>query len=226
MGTVDRRFGQFLLASLAMHGLVMFALHGPRMVSPETLPPITLELRLLPEAAPVPVPPKPLAQPSVPDRPVERKPVLTSDKPAPARPAEPVAPVAPPALATAPATSSTPAPAPLPEVRMPAPPVVSQADLLADYRQRLGALLARQHEYPRLAAMRGWEGEVMLRVRVARKGNLLAVQLDRSSGFDVLDQHALAMLERLGGFPPLPDDMQASEIQVVVPVSYKLKKQA
>jgi protein TonB len=101
---------------------------------------------------------------------------------------------------------------------------VPAADLLAAYRQRLTQLLAGQHEYPRIAALRGWEGEVRLRLRVARKGNLLGVVLDHSSGFDVLDQHALAMLAALGGLPPVPEGLDGNEIQVVVPVSYKLNK--
>lgn len=99
-----------------------------------------------------------------------------------------------------------------------------QGELLAGYRQRLTELLARQQEYPRIAALRGWEGEVRLRLKVARKGNLVAVHLDHSSGFEVLDQHALAMLEALASLPPLPDGLEANEIQVVVPINYKLKK--
>jgi protein TonB len=71
--------------------------------------------------------------------------------------------------------------------------------------------------------MRGWEGEVRLRLRVARKGALLAVSVERSSGFEVLDQHALALVEQLRGLPPLPEEIGAGEVQVVVPVSYRLK---
>lgn len=103
-------------------------------------------------------------------------------------------------------------------------PVAPQNSLLAAYRQRLTEIFAGQQTYPRVAALRGWEGEVRLRLRVARKGNLLAVHLDHSSGFDVLDQHALAMLEQLASLPPLPDGLDVNEIQVVVPVNYKLKK--
>jgi len=72
--------------------------------------------------------------------------------------------------------------------------------------------------------LRGWEGEVRLRLRIARKGNLLAVQLDRSSGFEVLDQHALARLSDHGDFPPLPERWEGSELQVVIPIHYKLRK--
>lgn len=105
-----------------------------------------------------------------------------------------------------------------------AAPAKPQSEVLDAYRRRLGELLARHQEYPRVAALRGWEGEVRLRLKVARKGNLLGVQVDRSSGFEVLDQHALAMLEALAGLPPLPEALEANEIQVVVPINYKLKK--
>jgi protein TonB len=106
------------------------------------------------------------------------------------------------------------------------PPVAvrSDSELLDNYRRRLGELFARQQEYPRIAALRGWEGEVRLRLKVARKGQLLSIHLDRSSGFEVLDQHALAMLETLASLPPLPEALEANEVQVVVPINYKLKK--
>lgn len=100
----------------------------------------------------------------------------------------------------------------------------SQEDLLAGYRRRLTDFLARQQEYPRIAAMRGWEGEVRVRVRVARKGSLIGVTLDHSSGYDILDKHAIAMLEGLGGLPALPEGFNSSELQVVVPVSYSLRR--
>ena len=41
--------------------------------------------------------------------------------------------------------------------------------LLERYGRNLSSLLARQQNYPRLAALRGWEGEVQLRVTIARK---------------------------------------------------------
>lgn len=121
-------------------------------------------------------------------------------------------------LASPPVAAQTTAPV------APVSPVPPQNSLLAAYRQRLTEIFAGQQTYPRVAALRGWEGEVRLRLRVARKGNLIAVHLDHSSGFDVLDQHALAMLEQLASLPPLPDGLDVNEIQVVVPVNYKLKK--
>lgn len=123
-----------------------------------------------------------------------------------------------------PGAAASPATAGMADADVPAAPVRPQAGLLDAYGRHLAELLARQQEYPRVAALRGWEGEVRLRLKVARKGNLLAINLDRSSGFDVLDQHALAMLGAFGSLPPLPEGLEANEIQVVVPVNYKLKK--
>ena len=108
---------------------------------------------------------------------------------------------------------------------LPGPALAGGGEALLDgYRRQLQALVSAPRDYPRLAALRGWEGEVRLRLRIARKGNLLAVQLDRSSGFEVLDQHALARLSDHGDFPPLPERWEGSELQVVIPIHYKLRK--
>lgn len=144
----------------------------------------------------------------------------------PPRPTPAAAPAAPAAAGAAP--TAMPAQSEAPREPVPPPPpgvgLPDQASLLARYGSRLSELLARQQEYPRLALMRGWEGEVRLRLRVARRGNLVAVNLDRSSGFDVLDQHALALVQRLSELPPLPEGLETSEIQVVVPIRYTLRK--
>lgn len=137
-----------------------------------------------------------------------------------------------PPLATQPAAVAAPVSDALPALAAAqATPAASAASaapageaLLDAYRRQLQALVSAPRDYPRLAALRGWEGEVRLRLRIARKGNLLAVQLDRSSGFEVLDQHALARLSDHGDFPPLPERWEGSELQVVIPIHYKLRK--
>jgi protein TonB len=101
-----------------------------------------------------------------------------------------------------------------------------QNKLLGNYAQQISRLLAGHQEYPRLAAMRGWEGEVRLRLKIARKGNLLSIQVDHSSGYAILDQHALQLVDLAGNLPAMPDEMEGHEIQVIVPVNYKLRKSA
>ncbi len=230
---VNRRFGLILLLSLVLHGGLFAVINGQRQASPVVLPPIFATLRFLAPApsasesgstaaTPAPaarvaaaIPPKARQFPSRPEHPSAR---AETPSAGPANVPAQTAPAAPAAVASDnSAVATSPATAPSLAAR-------SDSELLDGYRRRLGDLFARQQEYPRIAALRGWEGEVRLRLKVARKGQLLGVQVDRSSGFAVLDEHALAMVEALPGLPPLPEALDANEIQVVVPINYKLKK--
>ena len=227
---VNRRFAAIFGLSLLLHASLFALTSWQRKHSKISLPPIIASLRLNLVAPSQPVAaaaiaPAPAALPPKVRQHSPRVENLSSRRIAEAagpaiQPAASSSLVQPVAAASGPPTTPSVA---SPAAVEPAPPR-PQAELLAGYRQRLSELFARQQEYPRIAALRGWEGEVRLRLRVARKGNLLAVQLDHSSGFEVLDQHAIAMLEALTGLPPLPEALDSNEIQVVVPINYKLKK--
>ena len=249
----DRRFQHMLGLSVLLHGALFVALPRPS-VTPPAMPQLVASIRLVMPEVSMPAPaPAPAAQPApvqealqapaaAPRSPraerAEARPVLATPQPArpalrqalaasPATPSEPVAvPVTPPAMPTelaaapraAEATAAPPATPPHPTAQR------ASTEAIDSYRRQLTDLVAREHEYPRVAAMRGWEGEVRLRLRVARRGQLLGVRVDRSSGFEVLDQDALALLEGHGSLPPLPDALELAEIEVVVPITYRLRK--
>lgn len=224
---VDRRFWSILLISVLIHAAAMAWTRGMITTQQPELPPLMATLRAmvttptlpseqLAEPTPALVPPKVRQRIARAESPAT--PVMTTA----AGPAGNTFQV--PVVAAAAATDVQAAPAVVPAIPTQASSSApSQDELLANYRRRLTDLLARHQEYPRVAAMRGWEGEVRVRVRVARKGSLLGVTLDHSSGYEILDKHALAMLEGLGGLPALPDGFGPSELQVVVPVSYSLR---
>ena len=229
---VNRKFWAILGLSILFHASLFVLTSWQRQNGPVSLPPILASIRLMavtesgPAAnvapAPAAVPQKARQEAGRSERPVPRATPTAGPANVPASVPSPSSAMASENLAPAAAAS-----APTAEAAPPAPAIAPQrpqSEVLDGYRQRLGELFARHQEYPRVAAMRGWEGEVRLRLKVARKGNLIGVALDRSSGFDVLDQHALAMLEQLASLPPLPEALDANEIQVVVPVNYKLKK--
>lgn len=75
--------------------------------------------------------------------------------------------------------------------------------------------------YPRLAWRRGQEGTVWLRVQVDSSGKALAIQIDRSSGFDVLDKAAIKAV-RSWRFLPALQDGQAQASYVKIPVKFQL----
>lgn len=249
---VDRKFWAILGISAVLHATLLLVVPWERPTQGITLPPITATLRLLSSIESGPPAVAPVAPPAVPEKarpkvpPVEppAPPVVKRAGPAIApaattRPDSRVVAVAAPSPVAAPTVApaapsagpAEPAPPPVaiaerqPAVAVAAPaPGPSNRESLDRYRQQLTDLFAGRHDYPRLAALRGWEGEVRLRLKVARKGNLLGVALDRSSGFDVLDRHAQALIESFGVLPPLPESLDGNEIQVVVPINYKLRR--
>jgi protein TonB len=50
--------------------------------------------------------------------------------------------------------------------------------------------------YPPLALARGWHGTALLRVWIDQTGSIERVEIERSSGFDILDAAAVAAVER------------------------------
>ena len=226
-------------ASVALHALALLWQHGGLPHVDGTIPQ-TLQV-VLKSAAPIPMPTeaRPAPQPVVPTpaartRPVDaaRTPPILSRpssthaaKPAPAARTE--AAPATPAPLEAPAEPAPRPPAPALAAAAPPPLAADEAPdpaQLERYGRSLSSLLARQQNYPRIAALRGWEGEVQLRVTIARKGNIVATQIVRSSGFEVLDQNAVQLVSSAGPLPRPPEHLQNREIQVIVPVHYKLEK--
>lgn len=90
----------------------------------------------------------------------------------------------------------------------------------AQVEARLRTHLAQHFVYPELARRRGWEGEVVLRLRIVPPGTIEHVQVARSSGYDVIDRAAMRALGRaeLSGAAVLS---QSFEMQL--PIIYRLR---
>ncbi|CAB1214253.1 energy transducer TonB [Acinetobacter bouvetii] len=76
-------------------------------------------------------------------------------------------------------------------------------------------------EYPEVALDRGWEGVVMLRVKVSPTGNPLEINLKTSSGKKALDEAAIKTVKRWK-FSPAIRGNTPIEGWVDVPIHFKL----
>lgn len=93
----------------------------------------------------------------------------------------------------------------------------------SEAREAIVAELARYFHYPRLAQQRGWEGTVVLTVRILPDGRLDEIRVKRSSGRSLLDRsarHALAEVERL---PQFADRIGNDGLALEIPVTYRLE---
>lgn len=196
-----------------------------KMIKP---PVLTIEL-----APPQPAPPPP--PPVKPPEPVKPK-VVPPPKPIPqnlpkpvmAKSPEVVQPPPPPVIA-APPKSEAPPPtvvAPVAPPAEPQKPTVNQADV-DSARNQYGNLLSREvakhKQYPKIAQMRGWQGDVELDLQIDGSGNLVASKVRTSSGFEALDKQALEMVKKAAPFPLPPEALRSKTFNVIIPVSFKLE---
>lgn len=89
-------------------------------------------------------------------------------------------------------------------------------------RSRLLANLANHFSYPALARRNGWEGTVLLGLRVEADGQLEKIRLERSSGYAVLDNSALNSLKRVGQVAEARAWLEGHSVDMQLPVIYRL----
>ena len=76
-------------------------------------------------------------------------------------------------------------------------------------------------EYPEMGVFLGYQGNVIVRIRVSAKGESLGVEILRSSGHKVLDDSAATAL-RKWRFTPTKHDNTPMNDSVIITVSYVL----
>jgi len=232
----NRAFHYAVLASLALHALLLFAFPdlldtARRAVS---LPPQIIARLMAPEPAPAPAapvepvrreapPPKKTAKPAPPEAPPAPRPapVLSTPQPTPA-PAPPVEAATPPAPPSPPIAAVEPQPASPPQASS-QPPAQAPESLSRDqYRMQLIDEARRHKRYPPLARENNWQGDVRVGVAIAANGRP-SVTLKGSSGYDVLDRQALEMFTQAARAVPIPPALRGKEFVLEVRAVYGLE---
>lgn len=239
----ERPLAAAIVISIAIHAMALTLFPQLRTLQRDAEHPLQVDiLRQALEAAPAqapaaadPVPaPKPVPV-SPPERPRAKPARLLP--PVPAREAAPVTPPAPqqsvlsasPEAPPQPSQFSVPAaseradvaPAPLRDSEPVTPP---DPDLLAGYGQALSQAIGRHQRYPRIAQMRGWQGTAMVALKFGSGNRLLATTLHKSSGHEVLDEQALAMVKDAQPLPNPPERLRNRDFAVLVPIVFRIKE--
>lgn len=211
-----------LVATLALHALVLAALmsYAPARSALLQAAPIMIDLITPPKIEPVPPveipppPPKPKPRPKIRPKPVIKRPeppppVVTApiEAPTPVEAAPPPPPPPPPPPEPEPIVAPAPPPAPV---------MVSAPVFNADYLQN------PPPRYPMLSRRLGEEGRVVLRVLVNPGGGADEVQIRASSGHERLDDAARETVRRWR-FLPAKRGEQPVAAWVLIPISFRLE---
>jgi len=234
-----------VVCSILLHALLVVILPNIKFDQPEK--PIPLEIQIQKPAKPEPVAvaqpeqvveePKPeVKKPEPVKKIIEPKPITKTVKaPSPVTEVEKVTPpveaqptpnviAVEPKPNTAPVAVVAPPAPPAPEVV--SPPERSPAEIdnaLGNYGDLLGRAIAKHKQYPRIAQTRGWEGEVLLDLKLDGNGKVLSASISKGSGYDALDKQALEMVRKASPFPPPPEALRNRTFNITVPVSFKLE---
>lgn len=196
----------------------------PPVAEPEPVqpPPETIKPKIEPEVKPK-IKPKPKLQPQPIPLPTPL-PVVEEMEPTPAPPPEIIA-VAPKIEAAPVQTVPKIVPIEKPEPPPP-PPVPSQTDIndaRGKYGNALWSAISKHKKYPRIAQMRGWQGEVIVELQLDGNGKINSKKVVQSSGYSALDKQALEMVEKALPFPVPPEVLRGSNFTITVPVPFKLE---
>lgn len=134
-------------------------------------------------------------------------------------------------IAVAPKPEATPSPmppAPVVAATPPPPTGPSQADIddaKGRYGNTLWGAIGKQKQYPKVALLRGWQGEVVVELQLDGSGKLKSKKIIQSSGHNVLDEKALDMVDKAAPFPAPPDTLRGSSFSIKVPIPFKIEDQ-
>jgi TonB family protein len=76
--------------------------------------------------------------------------------------------------------------------------------------------------YPHWAREAGYEGIAKIRFAILSDGKLGEVSIIDSSGYDILDNAAIAAIEKAAPFPPLPESLNRDILRIELPIVFKL----
>jgi protein TonB len=117
-------------------------------------------------------------------------------------------------------THTAPVQAVKPEVT---PSQVEIDDARGQYGNALWSVISKHKKYPKIAQMRGWQGEVIVELQLDGSGKIKSRKISQSSGYEILDNQALEMVEKAQPFPTPPETLRNSAFTITVPVPFKLE---
>lgn len=236
-GLADRQHRQLalaVLASLALHALILFLLSSYKEFTQARAAPPPLTARLAKPVVPSPetpkIEPRPPASPPAPRPASVVKPVAPQPAPAPV-PAAAVLSVEPAKHAAEPAFAAPAAPLEgiaRTDARADAPPALAAASgpdpgSVARFRLELMEIARRYKRYPRIAQDNNWEGRVELRVAFADNGALASLTVKQGTGRAVLDEEAQAMIRSAQPHASIPPALRGKSFTLEIPVDFFLK---
>lgn len=91
-----------------------------------------------------------------------------------------------------------------------------------DYTSQIIGMIYKSVSYPSSAVKRNQQGSVRAEVVINRDGSVSKMTIIEESNFKLLNQAVLSAIKKAAPFPPLPNELKMEQLELVVPVAFKL----
>lgn len=99
----------------------------------------------------------------------------------------------------------------------------NSTDPRALYAGQIAQLIQRNLHYPLSAKKLGQQGIVFVSMVIDKDGKILKAEIKKKSPFHAFNVSSLETIQRVGKFPPIPQDAGVEQYDVTVPVRYILE---
>lgn len=94
------------------------------------------------------------------------------------------------------------------------------SSVITDYAKGVQQKIAERISFPFAAKENGWDGVVMLSLKILSDGQLNDVFVKESSGHSIFDSDAVNTAKIVAPYAPFPVEMEMDEVTVSIPVTY------
>ena len=98
----------------------------------------------------------------------------------------------------------------------------SEASPYRDYLLQIRRRIEELWKYPPEAIAAGQEGNAVIRFTVEANGSLASSQVMTTSGSEILDEGALAVVQAAAPYAPLPTEFNLSRLHITATFSYRM----
>ena len=98
----------------------------------------------------------------------------------------------------------------------------SRIDPMREFLELIRNKIENAKMYPHWAREAGYEGITKIRFAILSDGQLGEVSIVDSSGYDILDNAAIAAIEKAAPFPPLPNSLNQDILRIELPIVFRL----
>lgn len=111
----------------------------------------------------------------------------------------------------------------LPQIQQAHQASLDITEILKEYQMRIINKIDQNKSYPEAARSQSLEGKVHIKFIINYDGLVKSVEIIKSSGSQILDNEAIAIIKRCSPFPPIPPELNLLQLNLRLPIVFKLE---